>query len=878
MDSELDARWPLRNHRGPPNRLQSWQRRERWRFLVVLLAILPLAACGSGSDEKASGPRQSLSYELLETTKLLDAGTLAALTSISDDRTLVTFSATTPLLDALAPSDVLLSGKTDTTPQGLLVQVDSLESSSAGVVVHAHPATVFHAFRRLDLEVAELRPTGDRTDLPQPAPTPPLGATRQALVIPVPLGNPDFDEPLFEGDNQTSDEDRVSAKGHLVENVMIKFWLHFDWQDLTPDQAFSALDNLLDSLTSLFEGKPPDLGDLLHLKMGFRVDGDADVSLDVKGSSALSFERDFPFGTPYVIAPIVIGPLYLQPTLTMTAHFTGGVAGSLDMNYGFGTNFGLGFDYDGNLTPIVSGPDFSTITPTTTVSAAASLRTELELRLSLLMYGFLGPYASIVPYGDVEADRTATPCFRFTAGIEGEVGAEIGLLGKTLKSIQGPRFPIGDPQELASGDCKPLPNPAPTDNLITPWSKSYGGDNLVSLGTDEGFTNLELSNDGRLLLTSVASNAVFKVTESGDLAWARTFRQPDRADFPELNPTHAVPMIDTGILVSTQQYVLVKTEQNASYDWAAQLETDSDADGFWAAKRVGDSIWLGGPYSQLASTERQAWLVGLAPDGSVEFSWLWGTPTKRESIRHILPLDDGAIVVGEGDGRGFLLYVNLDGTIRWAKTVDDCATEDLVLSTAILTRDDNILVGGWFYATETEGLLFRVSRDGTESAPAWATRTGVRGEILGPEVRSIHQLDTGELRVVGRYAEATGDRVFAAMTDSIGRFGWLQRYGGTDGTAPPTSTITTRGGLLIGSGSATLEPLTGGYWLFEVPTPNGRINFDPASGIAMDSLTPTSQTACLTIADAPTTTMDYALPMTLVDVEVNPAKYPVHLQ
>src|SRR6185436_12633375 len=161
----------------------------------------------------------------------------------------------------------------------------------------------------------------------------------------------------------------------------------------------------------------------------------------------------------------------------------------------------------------------------------------------------------------------------------------------------------------------------------------------------------------------------------------------------------------------------------------------------------------------------QAWLVGLEPDGSAAVSWLWGEPGRRESIRHILPLDDGALVVGEAGGRGFLQYVNLDGTIRWAKHVDDCAAEDLILATAILTDDDNLVIGGWFYATDTHALMFRMSRNGTESEPAWATRTTVAGEILGPMVRSLHQLPTGEFRVVGRYAEPTGDRVFAAMAD-----------------------------------------------------------------------------------------------------------------
>jgi hypothetical protein len=116
------------------------------------------------------------------------------------------------------------------------------------------------------------------------------------------------------------------------------------------------------------------------------------------------------------------------------------------------------------------------------------------------------------------------------------------------------------------------------------------------------------------------------------------------------------------------------------------------------------------------------------------------------------------------------------------------------------------------------------------------------------------------------------------MADSIGRFGWLRRYGAEDGTAPPTSRITTQGGLLVATGSATLEPNPGGFWLFEVPAPTGNIEFSSGSGVAMDDLTPTSVEACLVLEDAPATTTALELPMTLVDVELAEPEYVVHEQ
>lgn len=861
------------------------------RALISSALLIPTAGCGD--DVPAGPPPPRLEYELFETTKELDADTLAALASIAPDRTSVTFSRSTPLLDALAPNDVLLSGATDATPEGLLVQVVSIDRSGATVSIEAVPATVFHAFRRMDLRIERLvLPDGpvEQPPLPPRPPAAAIGSAAAALTLPIPLlGDPDFDEEVFEGDGLASTtEDRVDARGKMLEQVTVKFWLSFDWEDLSPTAAFSALNDLLDSLEDLFSGSPPDLGDVLHLDTGLRIDGDVDVLLEVIGSSSLHFDEEKRLSW-FELPPIPIGPLVFLPVVELDGRISGGVAGQLALDFGFGASFGLGYAYaEGNLDPYTSGPTFTAAPVTTTVTATAELRAELELRLTMSLYGFFGPHAALTAYGGVAIDRFASPCWRLTAGLEGSVGASIGVFGYTLKTIHGPSISIGDPVELASGDCEPLPDPPPTDSLITPWSKSYA-ETLWSLGTDESFTNLELSHDGRLLVSSATGELVMKVEQNGDVTWARTFEQPARPDSPALEPQHAIPTLDAGILVATEEFVLVKLDQAGALEWATQLDTDNDADGFWAAARVGDEIWLGGEYRpppSPGSLPEDAWLVGLAPDGSVKWSWTWGgSADDEEAIRHILPLPDGALVVGQVDnftgvsGRGFVIRINADGTIRWAKHVDDCGTEDLILATALHTRDDNYLVGGWFYATETHGLLFRISPAGTEATPAWATRTHVPGEILGPEIRSLQQLPTGELRVVGRYARPSTNQVFVAGTDSIGRFAWLRNFGGSAGSGgSATSFITDQGGLLVAAGSAALEPSPGGFWLFEVPTPNGTYAFPAASGITMTTLAAQSDPACLTIADAPATTSPMPLPQILVDVRANPATPVVHTQ
>lgn len=854
-------------------------------WLFLLLALLLVTACSS--DERPATPqRTQLDYELFETTKQLDDDALDALDAVAADRTQLSFSRSTSLTDDLKIDDVLLSGQSPKTPEGLLVQVTSVERSGDGVVVRTRPATVFHAFRRLDVHLNGIELGGDAKPVEGVPASPPEGGTaasQQALKLNIPpLGDPDFDEAVFDGDKLPTLEDRVNAKGKMVEQVSVTFWLSFDWEDLSPQEAFTALENLLDSLKKLFSGKPPDLGDILHLDTGLRIDGDAEVMLGVVGASSLEFSKSFNLST-FVLPPIFIGPLAFVPTVTLDSHFDGGVAGSLDLAFGLEAGFGLGFGYEeGDLTPYVSGPTLTTVTPTTTASASARLKAELELRLNLQMYGFFGPYAGLIAYAEVDVDRFRSPCWKLSAGLDGSVGASIGLFGKTLKHIQGPRISLSDPVDVASGSCLPLPNPPATDKLITPWSRSFGGTHW-SGGTDESFTNLELSHDGRLLVSSSGSKSVMKVATNGALTWARTFEEPSRA-VPALEPEIALPTLDAGILVGTREHVLVKLDQGGALEWATQLQSANTIPGWGKGKRRGDEIWLAGSYSaEKTANTGDAWLVGLSPDGGVRWAWTWGTPEERESVREILPLADGALVLGvarnfkAGSQRGFLLRLNADGTVRWAKYVDDCAAEDLVLSSAILSDDGNLIVGGWLYATHTDALLFRVSPDATETEPAWATRTG--SDIVGPMIQSIHQLPTGELRVVGRYAEFGNDRVFVGATDSIGRFAWLRRYGSDDSRAtPPASLITPQGGLLVASSSASLEAYPGGTWLFEVPVPNGMVDFAPGSATTTDTLSATSSAACLTLTDAPTQTSPVVVEQRLTQVRAEDVPLASHVQ
>lgn len=154
---------------------------------------------------------------------------LAALAEVSEDQSLLTFARDSAWLQALDAPNVILAGVSEHTPGGLLRKVTSVERDGDRVLVHTDPATVFHAFRRLDVEIEA--PVGgdaralDSSDLDA------IGVARHALTKSVTLGDDSLQIVVFDGDGLPSPDDRVEADAAMTATMTFHFWLKFDWQD-----------------------------------------------------------------------------------------------------------------------------------------------------------------------------------------------------------------------------------------------------------------------------------------------------------------------------------------------------------------------------------------------------------------------------------------------------------------------------------------------------------------------------------------------------------------------------------------------------------------------------------------------------------------------
>lgn len=817
-----------------------------------------------------------IEYELFETTDMLDADSLAALDSASEDLTTLHFARSTEILARVAAGRVVLGGPTALAPRGLCRLVTSVERTGDTLVVHSTPATVFHAFRRLNLDVTDNVGGPALAALPVSPPAGP-GMARGALTFPVTLGDDSISWPLSEGDGSAATgEDRIEANGGLTATVKFTFKLSFDWQNLSPAAAFDALGNLLDNLDEIFDPTAT-LAELLHLHFSFSVEADTDAHLNVAGAPALAFDPEqtlsvVPLGTFW------IGPLLFTPAVELVAQVEGGATGNLNLDYGVRTHFGAGFSWDASsgVDTWKTGPTFVDTPSSATVSASARARATLKLRVHMPLYGFAGPYAGIDAWGEIGATYGHTPCWTLDAGLDAELGASIGVFGHSLATVPYP-IPIAS-ENLASGECTPPPEPPPTSAIITPWSHTYEA-TTWSAGDPEGFTNVVLATNGNLVLGSDSGSVVLEVKQDGTPVWARTLHDTDpTVAVPDLRVEHTTPTRDAGLLVGTRDDVYAKLTGWGELLWAAELDSGNSWRGWSAQELVGDDTWVGGKYlaDGAPASAEDAWLAALAPDGSVRWAWSWGSAAYREEVRHIVPLADGALVVGNaitftGASRAFALRVRTDGTVAWAKQLADCAdTDDVRIDTGLETGEGNLVLGGFVSGSRPKALLLRLAPDGSDTAPAWANATGITG-LLGLRVTSIQQLSTGELRVAGTHWTASDDAVFVAGTDATGRIAWLRDYGGVGPEAVPDTFVTQDGGLLVAATTASLATAPGGFWLMKLPLSDGAIDFTAGSG-ATSAPFPYDASApvCLMSPAMPTTTTPRPISLWSKTVEARP--------
>jgi hypothetical protein len=336
-------------------------------------------------------------------TRVLDAATRQTLEIVQSDGTLV-FGGPT----ALQAGNVLVAEPTATAPNGLLRKVTGLEQVGGKTLVRTTEAQMGDAIQQGKLNVEqELTSTDLRSVVPAPGVQ--LGSIRpqaeEGFTIPINLVVLDKDG------NANTTNDRIVASGELSLKVVFGI-------DLDLDCGFLCIyDNDLDFLAKI------GIKETAKLKIA----GDALLGINLKKTVPIVTLN---FGTKtFFIGPV---PVVITPRIVIELKFDGsvGIKVSYEASQTLTAVAGVKYD-DGwkNISELDNSFQSGPVSADSSIAGALKAKAKAAVRGELMLYGVVGPTIEIAPFVGLDLMYPRDPFWKLEAGIEGNVGVNIKILG-----------------------------------------------------------------------------------------------------------------------------------------------------------------------------------------------------------------------------------------------------------------------------------------------------------------------------------------------------------------------------------------------------------------------------------------------------------------
>jgi hypothetical protein len=639
--------------------------------LAALAAPLLVLASGVGCGGHDSSPAAAADPDVIvgPHTKVLDAPTLALVSTIADDRSTVSLTASTKQIDGLAAGDVIVAPVSATTPAGLMRKVVSVTRDASGAVVIATgPAGLADAFERLRLTVHRELGTGDLAPAsagrfegarlhPQTGGS--LGAGLTIGVDNLVL----FD---VDGDTKTTD-DQVRVSGNVSLNPSI---------DLVIDiESFSLK------------------------TVSFTVTGAESASIDLTVEGGYTFDKSV-LVPGFTFAPITIPagdvPLVFFPQLD----FRFGASGTLDVKFEMGAtqtaSVKAGVAYqNGAWAPVKETQLTAQLNPPS-IDGKLALKAFAGPELQFKLYGTGGPYVDLTGYLKLTADTSAKPCLSVHAGADAKLGVKLEELDQKVVDYNASLNLFDLP--ILSASCTPS---LPPDTF---WSKTYSS----KAASPEGATFVA-TVDGGFLVVARSADLVLKIDAKGNIVWQRQF-----TNFHDVRAVVVLPDGTYAVAGTSSGGWLAKLDAAGAVLWSKRYTADSGA----TLEAVTLVATAGGFF--LAGTvqngDADVWALETDGNGAVLWSKGIGGPKPDHAEGARLSTDGHRVIVGtNGAAQGMALSLGADGAIAWQRQYGGVETVQSLHAITSAPNGGFVLAGTIQEGPATHGWLLRVGPDGSLS-------------------------------------------------------------------------------------------------------------------------------------------------------------------
>lgn len=866
--------------------------------VAVLLVVLAIGCSGPGTDDGTDDgdgggtpqPGDVIEAEPFDSTKMLDDADLAGLEAETGDGRLV-FPVTPPSLANVARGNIIVAGKSPSTPHGLLRVVQSVHRDGAALTLTTVHAPIQLAFRRLHLNLAP-RSTGDLATIFQgsAAPARRLEAKASgqreeflsALSDQIASQTVEQEVVLFDGDgDEETENDRAVLKVKLGGTIDYGLRLDFDWGAIE-DLPGAVTGCILEALDALVGGDPPDCSIdnfLPEAKATFDVTAHLVASADMEGAAKADFEKEFPIFPPAAIAEIVVGPVVIAPVLEITGRVEGGASAKFAVGVEVDGDISTGVDISSNDLgqPTLRLPDITRVgfTPhEPTVTLRAHARASVGTSITATLFNVAGPYAELGIFAALDANTDNTPCWTAHSGIESQIGLRViptvPLLGAvTLFDWASDPFEALN-LELASGPCLPdpdvstLPPGAGPDSTryanptFTPWSRTVeppttNSGRLFPVLDDSYWTELYPTIDGRYVVAGSRADTLFKLDEAGVLIWARQYRtegDPFAAQILRVANT-----ADAGLMLLTRmagdyRLGLLKVDQTGEPIFHVGFAVPGEC--FADAQTLAPDGSRGFLVAGSCVSSATGWLMHFDAGGNVVGATSFTDPDGDNFFPTVLVAVGGEAVVTGGTAPGgglagpmFAARFDAAGGLRFARwySAGD-GLLDIAPSAGIAAANGDVTLAGSVNGN-SRGFVARLKQDGSVAWQSFPDLPPSLTRSFG--LNAIAELPTTGYVVAGSVTDFGATEINGATSlivaglDAVGGVLWSRQYtlrGGPDefrDSAFPGVRLTDDGGALVaGLAQVERDDFRGQVWAMKVFAKNGFIDFDPARATSAD--------------------------------------------
>lgn len=400
------------------------------RSLRVLLALLSTLICAQAIEAQVSpGPtvRRSRHIAILQRgVHVLDERSLALLTRVSEDHSMLVFQHPTPQLNRIMGGDVIVAGVGERTPYGLLRRVTEVSRERSDVILLTEHATVEDVFwfgraqETFQMSASDVRGvrthtqgvqvrglTPDGLIAPRADRSAPEGSSAEALTPDV-IWSPDpievdlFDVVLFDLDQDpTTTDDQVTVSGLVGIAPTFDLDLGISWGRV---QKFSFINK-----------------------------NDLYSTLDLEGHVFIPLLDEELTIASFYFSPIIIMvgpvPVVFAPVLDIKAGAIANLSADVETSVTAKVLVTVGVIYEnGQWRSITEFPDsiddIEVEWKTPQLSADAYAQVYAGPKFYLLVYGIVGPYANVLGYSELSANFLPDAAWALYLGVRGNIGVE----------------------------------------------------------------------------------------------------------------------------------------------------------------------------------------------------------------------------------------------------------------------------------------------------------------------------------------------------------------------------------------------------------------------------------------------------------------------